>query len=77
MFKDLLHEMKGLKYQITMNTTLNKEKIGGNTEYASVYFNSLATVVINLDFESLIDTSFEEILYRIDDWINEGSGLDG
>ena len=42
-----------------------------------MYFNSLAKVVINLDFESLIDKSFEEILYRIDNWINEGSGLDG
>ena len=74
LFKDLLHEMKGFKCQITMNVTLNKEKIGGNTEYASVYFNSLAKVVINPVFESLIDKSFEEILYRIDNWTNEGSG---
>ena len=74
LFKDLLHEMKGFKCQITMNITLNKEKIGGSTEYASLYFNSLAKVVINPDFESLIDKSVEEILYRIDNWINEGSG---
>ena len=50
LFKDLLHEMNGFKYQITMNITLNKEKIGGNTEYASVYFNSLAKMMINLHF---------------------------
>ena len=43
-----------------MNITLNKEKIGRNTEYASVYFNFLAKVVIHLDFELLTDKSFEE-----------------
>ena len=57
-----------------MNATLNKEKINGYTEYASVYFNSITKTVINLDFEYSIDKSFEEILYRIDNWINEGSG---
>ena len=30
--------------------------------------------MINYDFEHLIDKSFEEILYRVDNWINEGSG---
>ena len=57
-----------------MNATLNKEKINGDTEYASVYFNSITKTVIKLDFEYSIDKSFEEILYRIDNWINEGSG---
>ena len=46
----------------------------GNTEYAYVYFNSFVKTVINYDFEHLIDKSFEEILYRVDNWINEGSG---
>ena len=69
--------MKGLKYQITMNILLSKEKINGDTEcnsieYSSVYFNSITKTVINLDFN--LDKSFEEILYRIDNWINEGSG---
>ena len=74
LFKDLLHEMDEFKYQITMNRTLSKEKINGDTEYASIYFNSITKTVINLDFEYSIDKSFEEILYRIDNWINEGSG---
>ena len=36
LLKDLLHEMDGFKYQITMNATLSKEKINGNTECSSV-----------------------------------------
>ena len=74
LFKDLLYEMKGFKYQVTMNITLSKEKVNGDTEYASVYFTSITKIVINLDFEYSIDKSFEEILYRTDNWINEGSG---
>ena len=62
--------MKGFKYQITVNITLSKEKINRDTEYASVYFNSITKIVINLDSEYSIDKSFEEILYRIDNWIN-------
>ena len=72
LFKDLLCEMKGFKYQITMYILLSKEKINGNTEYSSVYFNSITKTIINLDFN--LNRSFEEILYRIDNWINEGSG---
>ena len=60
LFKDLLYEMKGFKYQITMNISLRKEKTNGNTEYSSVYFNSITKTIINLDFN--LDKSFEEIL---------------
>ena len=51
---------------------LRKERINGDTEYSSVYFNSITKTMINLEFN--LDKSFEEILYRIDNWINEGSG---
>ena len=64
--------MKGFKYQITVNISLSKEKINGETEYSSAYFNSITKTVINLDFS--LDKSFEEILCRIDNWIDEGSG---
>ena len=37
-----------------------------------VYFNSMTKAVINLEFS--LDKSFQEILYRIGNWINEGSG---
>ena len=48
--------------------------MNGDSEYTGVYFNSFVKIVINYDFEHLIDKSFEDILYRIDNWINEGSG---
>ena len=72
LFKDLLNEMKGFKYQITVAVLLSKEKRNGDTEYSSVYFNSLTKTVINSEFS--LDKSFQKILFRIDNWINEGSG---
>ena len=65
--------MKGFKYQITVTVLLCKYKIYGDIEYAPVYFNSATKTVINSDKYDL-DKSFQEILYRIDNWINEGSG---
>ena len=41
------------------------------TEYAPVYFNSITKTVINYNKYGL-DESFQEILYRIDNWVNEG-----
>ena len=72
LFKDLFNEMKGFKYQITVAVLLSKEKRKGDIEYSSVYFNSITKTVINSGFS--LDKSFQEILYRIDNWINEGSG---
>ena len=40
LFKDFLYEMKGFKYQITVNITLSKEKINGDTKYSSAYYSS-------------------------------------
>ena len=43
LFKDLLCEMKGFKYQITLHVTLKKNKLKDKakyTEYAGVYLNS-------------------------------------
>ena len=80
LFKVLLCEIKGFKYQITMNIKLRKQKTNGDTnsganvEYANVYFNSVAKIVINCSFDWLIDKSFEEILYGISKGINEGFG---
>ena len=42
------------------------------TEYSPVYFNSITKTAINSDFS--LDKSFQEVLYRIDNWINEGTG---
>ena len=73
MFKDLLNEIKGFKYQITLAVLLSKTKTDESIKYSPVYFNSATKTVINSD-EFGLDQSFQEILYRIDNWINQGSG---
>ena len=73
MFKDLLNEIKGFKYQITVAVLLCKHKQSGDIEYPPVYFNSPAKTVINSDQYDL-EKSFQEILSRIDTLINEESG---
>ena len=51
LFKDLLIELKGFKYQITLAVLLNKMKKSGSIEYSPVYFNSLTKTVINNNFK--------------------------
>ena len=51
---------------------LKKYKLNGEIEFAPVYFNSETKIVINHRFR--LENSFQEILYMIDAWINEGSG---
>ena len=72
MFSDLLNETKGFKYQITVKLLFKKYKLNGEIELAPVYFNSMTKTVINHRFR--LETSFQEILYMTDVWINEGSG---
>ena len=69
--KEVTNEIKSFKYQITVSLCKNKKK--GDIEYPSVYFNSATKRVISFNKYDL-DKSFQEILYRIDNWINEGSG---
>ena len=64
--------MKGFKYQVTMKVLLSKEKENENIDHTSVYFNSGTKAVINSEFNP--DKSFQEVLYRIGNWTNEGSG---
>ena len=72
LFSDLLNETKGFKYQITLKVTLKKYKPDREIEFRPVYFNSATKTVINHKFS--LKNAFQEILYRIDNWINEGSG---
>ena len=51
---------------------LKKYKSNGEIEFAPVCFNSVAKLVINHRFK--LGESFQEILYMIDAWINNGSG---
>ena len=70
-FSDLLNETKGFKYQITLKVMLKIFKSDEEIELRPVYFNSTAKIVINHKFS--LENTFQEILYRIDNWINEGS----
>ena len=71
-FNNLLNKTKGFKYQITVKVLLKKYKYNRETEFAPVFFNSFTKTVINHRFRS--ENSFQEILYMIDVWINNGSG---
>ena len=52
---------------------LSKIKTDRSIEYSPVYFNSTTKAVINSD-EFGLDQSFQGILYRVDNLINQGSG---
>ena len=73
LFSDLLNKTNGFKDQITLKIMLKKCNPNGEIEFTLVYFNSTTKVVIN--HKSSLGKSFKEILYRIDNWINEGSAL--
>ena len=51
---------------------LKKYKPNGEIEFRPVYFNSTTKTVINHKFS--LETAFQEILCRLDNLINEGSG---
>ena len=71
LFSDLLNETKGFKYQITVKVLLKKYKLDREIECRPIYFNSVTKTVTNCIFQ--LESSFQEILYMIDNWINEGS----
>ena len=72
LFSNLINEIKGFKYQITVKVLLKKYKPNREIEFAPIYFNSSTQLVINHRYE--LNKSFQEILCRIDPWINKGSG---
>ena len=59
---------KVFKYELTVKILLKNIK----ALKLNVYFDSSTETVINHRFD--LDKSFQEILYRIDNWINENSG---
>ena len=71
LFNDLLlNETKGFKYQITVKVLLKKYKPNEEIEFTPVYFNSSTKTIINNRLK--LEHTFQEILHRIDDWINKG-----
>ena len=61
-----------MKYQITIKVLLKKYMPNGEIEFAPVYFNSSTKLVVNNRYK--LNKSFQETSYRIDAWINKGSG---
>ena len=55
-----------------MAILLSKMENCGKVEYSLVYFNSLTKTVINNKFK--LNQSFQEIIYRLENWISRGSG---
>ena len=74
LFRDLLNETKGFKYQITVKVLLKKYKLNWEIEFAPLYFNSVTVTKTVIDHRSQFENPFPEILYMIDVWINDGSG---
>ena len=72
LFKDLLIELKGFKYQITLCVLLSKVKYSEYTEYRAVCFNSLTKTVIGNKY--FLDQCFQEIIFRLENWISHGNG---
>ena len=72
LFKDLLTELKGFRYQITLCVLLSKVKNSDVIEYSPVYFNSLTKTVIGNNFK--LDQCFNEVISRLENWISHGSG---
>ena len=72
LFNDLLNETKGFQYQITLKVMIKKYKPNRKIEFTPFYFNSTTKTVINHKFS--LEKSFQETLYSIDNWINEGFG---
>ena len=72
LFSGLLNETKGFKYQITLEVLFKKYKHNGEIEFRLVYFDSVKKIVTNHIFN--LEHFFEQILYMIDVWINDGPG---
>ena len=72
MFKDLLNEIKGFEYQITLKVFISKYKKNRDVEFNSVCFNSAAKIVIGPD--DYLDKSFKDVFSRIDSRMGQGSG---
>ena len=59
LFNNLLNELKGFRYQITVEFSLKKYKLNGEIKFRPVYFNSVTKTVTNHMFR--LEKSFEEI----------------
>ena len=56
--------MKGFKYQIAIKVSLSKQNENGDHEFITVYFNSTAKTVINLNKYGIGKSSQEVLKIR-------------
>ena len=71
LLNDLLNETNGFKQQITLKVTLKNTKALKLNLLQFILIQQESTV-INHKFS--LENAFEEILFRIDNWFNEGFG---
>ena len=69
-----LGELKGFKYIETLKITFEKQ-FGNITTIKTAYFNSMTTTIINKnEINKALQTSRQELMKAIGQWISEGSG---
>ena len=70
----ILTSMKGLKFVETLRVTF-KKLVKDEKEYKTAYFNSKAqTIINNVEIPGASQTSKQQILNMIAQWVSEGSG---
>ena len=72
LFKDLLIEIKGFKYQITLQVSLSKVRSNDFINYSIIYLNSLTKTVIGEKYH--LNECFNEKKFRLENGISHGSG---
>ena len=74
LIKTELTSMKGLKFVETLTVTFKKSTKDG-TLYKTAYFNSKPqTIINNVEIPGALQTSKQQILNMIAQWVSEGSG---
>ena len=69
-----LGELKGFKYIETLKITFEKQ-LGNKTTIKTAYFKSMTTTIINKnEINKTLQTSRQELMKAIGQWISEGSG---
>ena len=69
-----LNELKGFKYVETLKMVFEK-KIGNKTTIKTAYFNSKTKTILNKkEIDEVLQTSRQELMKAIGQWISEGSG---
>ena len=72
--KAIEHHMKGLKFVETLKVTFEKLS-NGEIVYKTAHFNSKAqTIINNIEIPEALQSSKQQILNMIAQWVSEGSG---